>query len=194
MDENIKAYLIKFGLSSYLTDDEIRHSLPFFKTAVLGKRDFLSREGTICTRICIVTKGILRSYYVKDGEQLTTYFNTEGTVATALRSYLKVVPAHENIQALTEVEMLVIEKKDLNQLFEDIPSWNKLARIVMEQLYVKMEERSISLQYDTAKERYLKFLKDFPGIIQIIPLQYIASFVGITPETLSRIRKSLLES
>ena len=78
-------------------------------------------------------------------------------------------------------------------MFEEIPAWNRIVRIVMEFLYVKMEERSISLQYNTASERYLSFLVEFPNVANRIPLQYIASFLGITPETLSRIRKSILK-
>ena len=177
--------------SSFLTEEEIVFSFSFFKQLNLKKGEYLSREGQICTKLMIVKNGILRSFYNKDAEQLTTYFNIEGTIATALRSYLKEVPAHENIQALTDVELLYIEKKDMNKLYAEIPSWNKIGRLVMEILYVKMEERSISLQHDSARERYLNFLTEFPNVVNRIPLQYIASFLGITPETLSRIRKSL---
>lgn len=190
--QKFRGYLSNFDLSSFLTDEELEVSMSFFKIVKLKKGDFLSREGEVCSRLTIVKSGILRSFFNKDGEQLTTYFSLEGTVATALRSYIKEVPAHENIQALTNVELLCIEKMDMNLLFDKVPSWNKLARILMEQLYVKMEERSISLQYDTAQERYLNFLEEFPNVVHLIPLQHIASFVGITPETLSRIRKSLL--
>jgi CRP-like cAMP-binding protein len=179
------------NFSSFLTEEEIEYSFSFFKQIGLKKGDYLSREGQICTKLMIVKNGILRSFYNKDAEQLTTYFNIEGTIATALRSYLKEVPAHENIQALTDVELLYIEKKDMNKLYDEIPSWNKIGRLVMEVLYVKMEERSISLQHDSARERYLNFLTEFPNVVNRIPLQYIASFLGITPETLSRIRKSL---
>jgi CRP-like cAMP-binding protein len=179
------------NFSSFLTEEEIEYSFSFFKQIDLKKGDYLSREGQICTKLMIVKNGILRSFYNKDAEQLTTYFNIEGTIATALRSYLKEVPAHENIQALTDVELLYIEKKDMNKLYDEIPSWNKIGRLVMEVLYVKMEERSISLQHDSARERYLNFLTEFPNVVNRIPLQYIASFLGITPETLSRIRKSL---
>lgn len=180
-----------FDLEAFLNEEELTYSMQFFKLVKLKKGEFLSREGEICTKLTIVKKGVLRSFYNKDPEQLTTYFNIEGTLATALRSYLKEVPAYENIQSLTEVELISIEKKDMNMLFEKIPAWNKVVRIVMEFLYVKMEERSISLQYETAKERYLNFLIEFPNVVNRIPLQYIASFLGITPETLSRIRKSI---
>ena len=193
MDNQFKDLIPNYDLSSLLTEKEIEYSMPFFKQLKLVKGDFLSREGDICTKLAIVKTGILRSFYHKDTEQLTTYFNIEGTVATALRSYLKEVPAYENIQSLTDVELIYIEKKDMSILFEEIPAWNRIVRIVMEFLYVKMEERSISLQYNTASERYLSFLVEFPNVANRIPLQYIASFLGITPETLSRIRKSILK-
>ncbi|MEN8186788.1 MAG: Crp/Fnr family transcriptional regulator [Bacteroidota bacterium] len=192
MDTLLSDFIPDFDLFSFLTKEEMEYSRNFFKRTKLKKGDFLSKEGDICKKIAIVRSGILRSFYNKDDEQLTTYFNIEGTIATALRSYLKEVPAYENMQAVTDVEIFYIEKKDMNKLFEDIPAWNKIVRIAMETLYVKMEERSISLQYNTAKERYLNFLVEFPNLANRIPLQYIASFLGITPETLSRIRKSLL--
>ncbi len=176
---------------SFLTKEELIYSFSFFKKEKFKKGEYLSREGQVCTKLMIVESGILRSFYNKDAEQLTTYFNIEGTIATALRSYLKEVPAHENIQALTDVELFYIEKKDMNKLYDEIPSWNKIGRLLMEILYVKMEERSISLQHDSAKERYINFLTEFPNVVNRIPLQYIASFLGITPETLSRIRKSI---
>jgi CRP-like cAMP-binding protein len=193
MDNQFKDLIPNYDLSSFLNEEEIEYSMPFFKHLKLVKGDFLSREGEICTKLAIVKSGILRSFYLKDTEQLTTYFNIEGTIATALRSYLKEVPAYENIQSLTDVELIYIEKKDMNILFEEVPAWNRIVRIVMEFLYVKMEERSISLQYNSASERYLSFLVDFPNVANRIPLQYIASFLGITPETLSRIRKSILK-
>ena len=193
MDYQFKDLIPNYDLSSFLTKEEIEYSMPFFKQLKLARGDFLTREGEICTKLAIVKTGILRSFYHKDTEQLTTYFNIEGTIATALRSYLKEVPAYENIQSLTDVELIYIEKKDMNILFEEVPSWNRIVRIVMEFLYVKMEERSISLQYNTASERYLSFLVEFPNVANRIPLQYIASFLGITPETLSRIRKSILK-
>ena len=192
MHHPVKDFFKRLQLDAILSENEIDRSLPYFKVIELKKGDYLSKEGEVCRMITIVQKGVLRSFYDKDGEQLTTYFNIEGSIATALRSFLKEVPALENIQALSHVQLISIQKSDLMRLYHEIPSWNKLARIVMERLYVSMEERSISLQYDTATERYLKFIDDYPHVINQVPLQYIASFIGITPETLSRIRKNLL--
>ena len=193
MENTIPELVPGIDILSELTAEEKKYSLSFFKNISVKRGEYISKEGEVCTRIYLVREGILRSYFNMDGKELTTFFNMEGTVATALRSFLKEVSAHENIQALLDCELFYIEKKDLNHLYEKVPKWNKIARLILENVYVKMEERSISLQYDTAKERYLNFLVEFPNVVNRIPLQYVASFLGITPETLSRIRKSFLK-
>jgi CRP-like cAMP-binding protein len=187
----LEEVLSDFELTSFLNEEEFNRSVPYFKFKELKKGEYLCKEGYVCRKIAIVKSGVLRSFYNYDGQELTTFFNMEKTLATALRSFLKEVPAHENIQAITDVELIYISKEDMNRLYDNVPAWNKIGRIVMEHLYVKMEERSISLQNKTAKERYLEFMKEFPGVVNRVPLQYIASFLGIAPETLSRIRKNL---
>jgi len=189
----LKEVLSNFELVSLLSDEELNRSIPFFQFKKLKKGEFLCKEGLKCNKIFIVKSGVLRSFYNYEGEELTTYFNIENTFATALRSYLKEIPATENIQAITDAEVVFITKEEMNRLYDEVPTWNKIGRIVMEHLYVKMEERSISLQNNSAKERYLEFMKEFPGVVNRIPLQYIASFLGIAPETLSRIRKSIFK-
>ena len=189
----LESFLSDFQISELFTKEELEFSLNLFKEGRIKKGDFLSKEGEVCNKLYIIKKGILRSFFYKDGEELTTYFNIEGTIATALRSYLKGVKAHENLQALTEVEYYYIEKTDMNILYNKIPNWNKIGRVLMEKLYVKMEERSISLQYNNAKERYLKILIDFPDLTNRIPLHFIASYIGVTPETLSRLRKKIIK-
>ncbi len=189
----LKSFLSDFQISKLFTKEELEFSLNLFKEGRIAKGEFLSKEGEVCNKLYIIKNGILRSFFYKDGEELTTYFNIEGTIATALRSYLKEVKALENLQALTEVEYYYIKKTDMNILYNKIPNWNKIGRVLMEKLYVKMEERSISLQYNNAKERYLKFLIDFPDLANRIPLHFIASYIGVTPETLSRIRKKIIK-
>ena len=189
----LESFLSDFQISKLFTKEELEFSLDLFKEGKIAKGEFLSKEGEVCDKLYIIKEGVIRSFFYKDGEELTTYFNIEGTIATALRSYLKEVKANENLQALTEVEYYYIEKTDMNILYNKIPNWNKIGRVLMEKLYVKMEERSISLQYNNAKERYVRFLTDFPDLTNRIPLHFIASYIGVTPETLSRIRKKMIK-
>jgi len=193
MQALLKEVLSNFELSSLLTEEELNNSLPYFEYVKLKKGEFLCKEGIVCRKISIVKSGVLRSFYNYEGEELTTYFNIENTFATALRSYLKEIPATENLQALTDVELICISKENMDRLYEEIPVWNKIGRLIMENLYVKMEERSISLQNNTAAERYLEFMEEFPGVVNRVSLQYIASFLGIAPETLSRVRKNIFK-
>ena len=162
-----------------------------FKPETLKKGEFFSKSGLISDRIGFVNKGLLRSYYNIKGKENTTFFQGTGSVAAALLSFLQMKPAIENIQALEDSELLIIQKKDLLELYERSWKWQQVGRVLIENYYVKMEQRIISLQTQSANERYRIFLKDFPELIQTVPLQYIASFLGMTPEPLSRARKAI---
>lgn len=172
------------------TEEELDDALLSFKTETIQKGDFFSKAGRISDRIGFVNSGLLRSFYTIKEKETTTYFQLPGMLATALISFLQMKPALENIQALETSELIIIDRKDLLDLYNENWKWQQVGRIFIEQYYVKMEERMISLQSQSAQERYETFLKDFPELIQSVPLYYIASFLGISPETLSRIRKA----
>ncbi len=178
-----------FKLLAPFTEEELEIAQPFFRYEIIRKNEFFSKAGRISDRIGFVNSGLLRSFYTIKGKETTTYFQMHGTIATALASFLQMKPAIENIQALEISELIVINRKDLFSLYNENWKWQQVGRILTEQYYVKMEERTIALQSQSALERYENFLHDFPELIQMVPLYYIASFLGMTPETLSRTRK-----
>jgi len=189
MSEALKSLLQSLAPFSL---DELNDALHLFTFECLKKDEYFSKAGRISDRIGFVQSGLLRSYFTIKGKETTTFFQTKGYLATALLSFLQMKPALENIQALEDSELIVITRKNLHKLYNENWKWQQVGRIVIEQYYIKMEQRSIILQSQSAQERYEYFLKEYPELIQSVPLYYIASFLGMSPETLSRIRKAKL--
>lgn len=170
-------------------EDELACVDGLFKHESLAKGEFFSKAGLISDRIAFVSDGLLRSFYDVKGKETTTFFMTPGSVSVALISFLQMKPAIENIQAIEPSELLIIQKKDLLQLYEEDWKWQQVGRVLVETYYIKMEQRLIAMQSQTAQERYEILMQEFPEIIQTVPLHYIASYLGMSPETLSRVRK-----
>lgn len=172
-------------------DGEMDDIANCFEHRIIEKNAYFSKAGLISDHIGFVTKGLLRSFYTVKAKETTSFFLTPGDVAAALLSFIKVQPAIENIQALEDSEMLIISRKKLHKLYENNWKWQQVGRVLIENYYVSMEQRTITLQSQTAQERYAQFLNDYPEIIKKVPLHYIASYLGMSPETLSRVRKSI---
>lgn len=171
-------------------DKELIAVTDYFEQRHIAKNAYFSKAGLISDQIGFVTKGLMRSFYTIKSKETTTFFLTPGEVAVALLSFIKMQPAIENIQALEDSELLVINRKNLHTLYSNNWKWQQVGRVLIENYYVEMEQRSIALQSQTAQERYVQFLHNYPEIIKKVPLHFIASFLGMSPETLSRVRKS----
>lgn len=171
------------------TDEEFEEALPFFKVETFQKNEYFSKAGRISDRIGFVNNGLLRSFHTIKEKETTTFFQMPGSVAVALLSFLQMKPAIENIQALETSDLIVINRKNLLGLYDENWKWQQVGRVLIENYYVIMEKRMIALQSQSAHERYRNFLKQYPEIIKTVPQYYIASFLGMSPETLSRIRK-----
>lgn len=168
---------------------ELEEAAPYFTVETLPKNSYFSKAGSISDRIGFVTDGLLRSFYNLKGKETTTFFVVPGALAIAMISFLQMKPAIENIQAIEDSEIIVIHKKDLLGLYEENWKWQQVGRVLIETYYINMEQRLIAMQSQTAQERYEHFMQQFPELIQSVQLYHIASFLGMSPETLSRIRK-----
>ncbi|SIT90527.1 Crp/Fnr family transcriptional regulator [Pontibacter indicus] len=157
----------------------------------LPKNAFLVREGTVCNKLYFLERGCLRGYYNLDGKEVTYWFGFEHNFITSFYSFISRKPGIENIQVLEDSTLWGISSEALHQLFDAHHDLERLVRIINEQYYIRLEERLMAMQFKTARERYEQLLGTSPHILQRIPLGQIASYLGISQETLSRIRSQV---
>jgi CRP-like cAMP-binding protein len=159
-----------------------------FEEVVLNKNEFLLREGNVCRFLYFLQKGAARGYYLLDGKEITHWFAFEDDFVTSFFSFITRQPAVENIQMLEGSVLWSISKDTLAQLFNQFHDIERLVRIVTEKYYIRLEERFVNAHFKTASERYENLLQQAPHILERVPLGHIASYLGISPETLSRTR------
>jgi CRP-like cAMP-binding protein len=138
-----------------------------------------------------VQQGCLRGYYLLDGKEITHWFAFENDFVTSFHSFITQQPAVEDIQLLEGSVLWMISKSALDELFRQYHEVERVVRIAYEKYYIRLEERFINSHFTSAKERYENLLHESPHILERVPLGYIASYLGITQETLSRIRGKL---
>ena len=153
-----------------------------------SKNELIHEEGKICDYLFLIEKGIARSYYHKDGKDITAHFSVENDTITAIDSFIQRKKSRYNIELLENSDVILISHQDLHKLLQNKPHYEKFVRIFLEQIYIDLAERIEDLLFHTAKERYEKLVKNKPNLLQRVNLKHIASYIGITQETLSRIR------
>lgn len=177
-----------------ITDAEFEKSLLKFKKTTLDKGEFFIEQDKISKQIAFINSGILRTYYINGkGEEITACFCTEGNFASAYKSFILQVPSNVAMVALEKTELLVVNFNDLQILYKAGSNWQTIGRLVAEKEFIVMEQYAAILNHETAKEKYLRLLKEQPEIVQKSPINYIASYLGVTRRTLSRIRKEIVE-
>lgn len=171
---------------------EITSIVALFTKRTIGKTDYLVREGESCEEIAFIESGVFRSFYTSEsGEELTYCFRFPNDLIGAYSAFITGGKSIESIQAIVATVVWIIKKKDLDALANTLPQWNTFLKIIAEQQYLELEQRVIQFQRTTAQERYRNLLLNHPTFIQYIPLQYLASYLGITQRHLSRIRKEI---
>ena len=185
----MRSYLESFNI---LTQDEI----DLFEKKVVFKKlkkgDFFIKEGQTCDEVGFVISGIFRSFYYSSTEEEVTYcFTFSNSFVTAYSSFLSQEKTVENIQAITDIEILTISRDELLKFEQSSTNWLKFFKLIAEQEYIKMEKRIFLLQKETAEKRYRDLLINQPELLQLIPLNFLSSYLGITQRHLSRIRKSI---
>ena len=176
----------------HLRDEEFSRCTQFFIPRKVKKRQFLLQEGDICRHIAFVNSGCLRAYTVDHkGEEHIIQFAIEDWWISDLNSYLTGSPATYNIDALQDSEVLLLEKSARDKLLEAVPSIERFFRLLQEANYIATHRRINNSLSASAEERYLQFIKTYPALVEQVPQGHIASYLGITPQSLSRIRKEL---
>jgi len=162
-----------------------------FEKLVLPKNEFLVTEAKVCRHLYFLEQGAIRGYYLLDGKEITHWFAFENDFVTSSHSFITGQPAVENIQLLEGSVLWSISKEKLTGLFNQYHDIERLVRIAYEKYYIRLEERFVNAQFKTAAELYEGLLRRTPHILERVPLGMIASYLGISQETLSRIRSRL---
>lgn len=158
-------------------------------TCTIGKRKLLLREGMMCEHIYFVVSGALRGFTREGQKDITTWITVENELVSSILGLDERVRAIENIQALEKCELLALTYIDLQLMYERFPECNILARKILQRYYADAERRAFIARLTKAENKYRYFLLRHPDLSNRIPLKYIASYLGVTLETLSRIRK-----
>ena len=183
--EHLLAHIINY----YQLSTDAQNALKgCFKKLTLSKNEFLIEQGKICRHLYFLEKGALRGFYNLDGKEITHWFGFESDFVTSFHSFISHKEAVENIQLLEGCILWSISKEQLTSLYSSYREIETLVRIVYEKYYIRLEERFVNAQFKTAKELYENLLQQTPHILARVPLGYIASYLGISQETLSRIR------
>ena len=177
-----------------LTDHEAEVLRQLFIPKKYRKRQYILNAGDVCRHMVFVEKGLLRLFTVDDrAHEHVMQFALEGWWITDMGSFLSGESAIYNIEALEDSEVLLLTGEGMEQLIRRVPVVERYFRLLMQNHIIALQRRIRVVQTFTAEEKYQKLLEIQPGIVNRAPQQYIASYLGITPETLSRIRKQLAE-
>ncbi len=188
----------KQGLLSFILDvfpmpyQQAETIVGYFDTREISKNDFLFAQGKICKEYHFLEEGFIRSYtHDLDGNDVTTGLYSSKRVVCDIFSFFKHVPSKENFQALTECKTLFISFDELQRVFHSMPEFREFGRSILVNAYAELKIRMLSMFQDTAEDRYRKLLSSNPDIFQNAPLKNIASYLGVTNTSLSRIRKEV---
>ncbi|TPG39935.1 Crp/Fnr family transcriptional regulator [Flavobacterium pectinovorum] len=158
----------------------------------LPKDEYFSEAGKIAQQVGFILDGIVRiCYYNNKGEDITTYFIDENNLVVDFESFENDIPSNAYVQAAIDCKLLVFSKKDWRELLDTIIPWEAIAhKISTKKMKQKVDRRSRLVSED-ATTRYLNFLEIYPNVVNRVPLSYVASYLGVTQSSLSRIRKNI---
>jgi len=191
-DIDTQHFLNTVFASSGITQLELKSIIPRYKKINFDKNDYLLKEGQVEKKYWFVESGFIRSYVIDtEGNDITFNLYANGDVVIDYPSIFFFAPTRENIQALTDCVCWEIDFESFQELFNTVLNYREQQRGLLVGSYFALKEHSISLIADQAKVRYLRLLKEKPHIVQNVSLKYIATFLGITDSSLSRIRKEI---
>jgi CRP-like cAMP-binding protein len=179
-------------ISNYisLTPTEMDDVVNRFTSKTVKKNDFLLREGQVCKDLVFVQEGCLRLYYISDDVEVSVWFSFKHSSAIEISSFISETPSTYFLQAIEDSEILFLPKAELNELYRVQPKMQEMMRRFLEDVVLNLINRFTSLQRDSAEKRYIDLMNK-PAYLQKVPQKYLASFIGITPTSLSRIRKMI---
>jgi CRP-like cAMP-binding protein len=164
----------------------------YFEEKTLKKKDFLLQNGKVCNFIGFIVEGTIRHFHIKDGIEKTCDISFENSWVTDFQSFTHDTFCIMNLQAMETTTVLIIKKEDLYKLYRACNKFETFGRLMAEQVAQRATEIAMSLSSDKPEERFNNLIKKQPDLFQRVPQKYIASFLGVGPESLSRIRSRIL--
>ncbi|MEO6850473.1 MAG: Crp/Fnr family transcriptional regulator [Mucilaginibacter sp.] len=169
----------------------------YLSFSALKKKHYFTEPGKVCDKVGFIVTGAVRYFHMKDGEDITGYFSFENELVSSYKSYLTSSPGYTYVQALADTRLITFTRKDMDQMLMNPLLAYKMehfGRKVAEYYICCYEDRMISFLTQTPEERYLQLLSTGKEILRRMPQRYIAHFLGITPVSLSRIRRRVMET
>jgi CRP-like cAMP-binding protein len=186
LEQNITTY---FGM---MREDSLQAVSSRFHIETLKKGDYFLKTGKPCNKLSFIKSGLLRIYKQTENKEVTQWISTQGYFVTDLSSLLFATPARWTIEALTDAELFTISGEDYKSIGNVVPNWHELEKLFIAKCFAFLEDRVFTHLSMTAEERYTHFFEYNKELFNQVPLQYIASMLGMTPETFSRIRNKQL--
>jgi CRP/FNR family transcriptional regulator, anaerobic regulatory protein len=196
MDQQIDFQRLREYTGRFMTfaEDDLQAFFDCLVKKNIPKGDYLMQAGQVCDYVAFINKGHFRSFCMINNEEATYNFFFDGNFITDYSSFLSRQPSMESHQALEDAEVLMISYEKIQMLYSKIPSWDKFGRLIAEFIILGVAQRNRAMLFMSPEEHYLSLMKTRPKVIANVPLHYIASYLGIQPESLSRIRKRLAEA
>ena len=187
MNDNLNSFIKRF---IDIENEELLKITSSFKRRIIKKDEYLLREGEVCNDLIYVKSGCIRMYYMSDKIEVSGWFSLSDSLAMEVQSFISETPTICYLHAIEDSEVFILSKGQLKNLYSTYPKTQELMRKIWEAALVMVIPRFSSLQNDSAEKRYLDLLNN-PELFQQIPQKYLASFIGVTPTSLSRIRKKI---
>jgi len=185
----MKEELLKLLDSIFPLSDELKTQLSFYlKFEQVRKNMHLLKEGQVCNYIYFIEQGLVRSYHIRDGSEICSWFMKEGDIIISVDSFYNKKPSIERIQAIEDTTVYFIHYDELQLLYKRFIEFNIVGRVLTERYYQLSEERLFAMRKQKASERYEFLLTHHPAIVERVPKKYVASYLGVTVETLGRIK------
>ncbi|MFK7937558.1 MAG: Crp/Fnr family transcriptional regulator [Saprospiraceae bacterium] len=184
--QNISRHII-------LTDKEITYLQSQFTIRQFAKREYLIQQGQRCRSIYFVNRGVVRSFYrTEAGKETTIMFAFADWWITDMRCFIEQRAADTSLQCLEATEVVEISKQTFDRLFVEIPKFERVFRILMQNAYIREQTRALEQRSFPAEERYKRLIQKYPEIEQLVAQKHLASYLGVTPEFYSQMRKKVL--
>lgn len=172
-----------------IAPDDLRTISSHFKIVTLSKGDYFGKRGSYCEKLGFVQEGYIRVFIEAADREVTQWISGPGYFITDLSSFIFQTPGRWNMQALTTCVISEIDKNKYDALATQLPEWKEIDRLLIVKCFSLMEERIFNHLYMSTEDRFQHLMNTQPELFNLVPLQYLASMLGMTPETLSRLRK-----